>query len=69
MEKKTPYLVSTNLGGQECYFVELNGVKPHFSDDLKEACFMSEENAVRLRDILNEKSDAYFEVLEVEIVD
>ncbi|WP_430597537.1 hypothetical protein [Enterococcus sp. AZ177] len=69
MENETPYLVCTTLGGQECYFVELDGVKPHFSDDLKEACFMSEEDAVRLRDILNEKTDAYFEVLEVNIVD
>lgn len=68
-DNEKSYLVCTNSGGYECYFTGLDGLRPHFSNDLEEACLMPELAAVGLRDILNEKTNSFFEVLEVNIVD
>ena len=63
--EKTVYVVSTRAGGVDTFFKELNGVKPHFVDDITESMFMTEGDAIKLTTFLNKKTDMYFEIIEV----
>lgn len=60
---QTAYVVSTNVGGVDTFFKDVNGVKPNFVDDVAEAMFMTEEDAIKLSTVLNDKTDMYFEVI------
>lgn len=61
----TAYVVATIVGGVVTYFKGMKEDGPVFTDVLEDSMFMKEEDAYKLADLLNSKTDMLFEVMKI----
>ena len=62
----TAYTVAINIGGAVNSFKGMKEDGPVFTDVLEDSMFMKEEDAYKLADLLNSKTDMLFEVIKIE---